>query len=374
VKIFSCSACEQVLFFENVSCTRCGRVLAYLPEHSILSALERAPDQAADTPASEATFVALAPAAKGARYRLCRNYTLHAACSWAVPAASSDAFCRACAFDQVIPELADPVAHEAWQHIERAKRRLLYTLFELGLPLETKAASARGLAFAFKQDAAGEKVFTGHSDGLVTLNIAEADDPFREKLRLQLGETYRTLLGHFRHEIGHYYWWRLVDGSRFEAACRDLFGDERTDYAAALQRHYDQGPPADWPERFVSAYASMHPSEDWAETWAHYLHMVDTLETARSYGLVLRPRPVGGGAAELGDVRARRLDFDDFDDLIGAWVPLTVALNSLNRSMGLADAYPFVLTRQAITKLRFVHDVIEAVKAGEMSGAGAATS
>jgi hypothetical protein len=352
VKLFSCSACQQVLFFENVACTRCGHVLAYLPEHSVVSALE---------PAGATTWVALAPVAQRARYRLCLNYSQHAACTWAVPEASPERFCRACAFNQVIPELADPAAREAWQRIERAKRRLLYTLIELGLPLESKQHAERGLAFAFKQDGAGEPVFTGHSDGLVTINIAEADDPFREKIRLQLGETYRTLLGHFRHEIGHYYWSRLIDGSRRASACRDLFGDERADYGTALTRHYDQGPPADWPERFVSAYASMHPSEDWAETWAHYLHMVDTLETARSFGLALRPRAEGG--AELAGVRARRLDFDDFDDLIGAWVPLSVALNSLNRSMGLADAYPFVLTREAIGKLRFVHEVIEEEKA-----------
>jgi hypothetical protein len=40
-------------------------------------------------------------------------------------------------------------------------------------------------------------------------------------------------------------------------------------------------------------------------------------------------------------------------------VPLTVALNSLNRSMGHADVYPFVLSEKAIEKLRLVHDVIE---------------
>jgi hypothetical protein len=202
-----------------------------------------------------------------------------------------------------------------------------------------------------------EKVFTGHNDGLITINIAEADDPFREKIRLQMGEAYRTVLGHFRHEIGHYFEMRLVDGSPRVEAFRKLFGDERELYQTALDRHYKQGPPKDWHERFVSAYASMHPFEDFAETWAHYLHMVETLDTARTYGLALRPQPIGGAA--LPEVRARRLDFDHFDDLIAGWVPLTLALNSLNRAMGMHDLYPFVLTEAVRAKLRFVHDLVD---------------
>ncbi len=360
MKLFTCTACHQVLFFENVSCTRCGHTLAYLPDRAVVSALQ-------PVAGSDGTFCALSPAADGARYRLCRNYTEHAACNWAVPADSSDGLCRACAFNDVIPNLADAAAKDAWRRLERAKRRLLYTLIELGLPLEPRAAGhERGLAFAFKQDVAGDPVFTGHGDGLITINIAEADDPFREKMRLQMGEAYRTVLGHFRHEIGHYYWFRLLDTSPRLDAARRLFGDESADYKAALDRHYEQGAPADWSARFVSAYASMHPFEDFAETWSHYLHMVDTLETARSYGLALRPAAVGGAA--LGEVRARRLDFDDFDDLMTAWVPLTLALNSLNRGMGLPDLYPFVLSEPAVAKLRFVHDAIDAAAAAARSG------
>jgi hypothetical protein len=357
VKLFTCTACHQVLFFENVSCTRCGHTLAYLPDRAVVSALEPVSGAAG-------SWRALSPAADGARYRLCQNYSEHAACNWAVPADSSDALCRACAFNDVIPNLADAAAKDAWRRLERAKRRLLYTLIELGLPLEPRAAGhERGLAFAFKKDVAGDQVFTGHSDGLITINIAEADDPFREKMRLQMGEAYRTVLGHFRHEIGHYYWFRLLDGSPRLDAARRRFGDDSADYKAALERHYKKGAPADWSARFVSAYASMHPFEDFAETWSHYLHMVDTLETSRSYGLALRPAAVGGAA--LGEVRARRLDFDDFDDLMTAWVPLTLALNSLNRGMGLPDLYPFVLSEPAVAKLRFVHDIIDAEAATE---------
>jgi hypothetical protein len=348
VKLFTCTACQQVVFFENTKCMRCGHALAWLPDRGVVSALE----------GKEGVFTAMSPVAKGARYRLCRNYSDQAVCNWAVPAESDDVYCRACAFNEVIPNLADATAREAWGRLERAKRRLLYTLMALGLPLDARAAGhERGLGFAFKQDQGAEKVFTGHHDGLITINIAEADDPFREKMRLQMGEAYRTVLGHFRHEIGHYYWFRLVEGGPRVKAARQLFGDERADYQAALKRHYEAGAPADWPNRCVSAYASMHPYEDFAETWAHYLHMVETLETARSYGLALRPAAVGGAARAV--VRARRLDFDDFDDLMTAWVPLTLALNSLNRAMGMADLYPFVLSEPAIAKLRFVHDTIE---------------
>lgn len=349
MKLFTCGACSQVVFFENVVCTSCGHVLAYLPEPAIMSAIDPCPGEAR-------LFVALAPAAGARRYRLCRNSTEHGACNWAVPEEEKGPLCRSCQFNDVIPNLGDPSAVGAWVRIERAKRRLLYTLLELGLPLETKAENARGLAFSFKADGLTQ-VFTGHSDGNVTINVAEADDPFREKMRLQMGEAYRSLLGHFRHEIGHYYWFRLVSGTELEGPCRTLFGDERVDYDESLARHYGDGAPADWQTHHVSEYASTHPFEDWAETWAHYLHMVDTLETARSYGLALRPVTVGG--TQLTPTATRRLAFDDFDDLVTAWRPLTLALNSFNRSMGLADLYPFVLSREALEKVRFVHEVIE---------------
>jgi len=352
MKLFTCSVCKQVLFFENVVCGTCGHALAYLPDRGVLSALEAGPKPGEHK----------ALAAGGALYRLCKNQLDHAACNWAIPAATEGDYCFACSFNEVVPNLADDHAKEEWRKLERAKRRLFYTLMALKLPLDRKHNGDKGLAFAFKQDVAGEKVFTGHSEGLITINIAEADDPFREKMRLQMGETYRTVLGHFRHEIGHYYELRLVDGTSKAAGFRKLFGDETADYQAALDRHYKQGPPPDWHQRFVSPYASMHPYEDFAETWAHYLHMVETLDTARTYGLALRPQPVGG--APIADVTARRLDFDDFDDLLAGWVPLTLALNSLNRAMGMHDSYPFVLTEAVRNKLRFVHELVDSAAQG----------
>jgi hypothetical protein len=223
-----------------------------------------------------------------------------------------------------------------------------------------------GLVFSFMKDGEdGTKVFTGHSDGLITINIDEANDPLREKLKKNLGESYRTLLGHFRHEIGHYYWDRLVKESRWLPACRVLFGDESADYGESLKRHYEKGAPADWPLRFVSSYATMHPWEDWAETWAHYLHMIDTLEIARCYGLRLNAER--RSQDEHLELNSRALNFDNFADLINGWVPLTIALNSLNRSMGIVDPYPFVLTPEIVRKVQFVHDLIENWNADEVT-------
>lgn len=367
MKLFSCSNCDQLVFFESVSCTRCGQALAYLPDRELMSGIERWPT-AGPSPGSAARGkLWRALAAGGAAYRLCRNWTEHSVCNWTVPADDPQELCRACRLNDVIPDLSDPAARDAWQRVEGAKRRLVYTLLRLGLQAEPKApGDDRGLSFSFLQDRPEKKVLTGHDAGAITLNIAEADDAFREKTRVELGEAYRTLLGHLRHEVGHYYWLRLVDGTSWLPRCRDLFGDERADYAGALQRHYHRGAPPDWQTRFVSAYASMHPAEDWAETFAHYLHMVDTLETARAHGLSVRPDPTAAHstAERRPKVSSRSLDFHDFEDLLAGFVPLTITLNDLNRSMGLADSYPFVLAPAAVTKLRFVHDVVEASGTG----------
>jgi hypothetical protein len=353
MKLFSC-VCGQLLFFESVMCTRCKRTLAFLPDRGIVAAVEADRDGLWRNALNNSED-------RGPRYRPCRNGREFEVCNWTVPAAERDEYCRACRLNQVIPNLSDPQARKAWHKLEIAKRRLMYTLMDLELPVASKTEDPeRGLAFSFlEEDDTGARVFTGHSDGLVTINIAEADDPFRERMRLQMGEAYRTLLGHFRHESGHYYWDRLVAGTRWLDGFRKLFGDETRSYAEARDGHYRNGAPADWPSRFVSAYASMHPWEDWAETWAHYLHMTDTLETARAYDLALKPKPVARVAEDrTPTLSTRRLDLHSFDDLIGGWVPLSVALNSLNRSMGLADPYPFVVPPPAVEKLRFVHEVI----------------
>ncbi len=345
MKVFHCGECQNLLFFENVQCVACRRKLAYLPDREDIGSLEAA---------GEGLWRPLNQQSGAPAYRLCENYFKENVCNWAVPADDSNPYCLSCRLTSVIPDLGVPGHRESWCKLETAKRRLIYTLLSLGLPLAGKAeAPRRGLTFQFLADAAGAPpALTGHKDGVITVNIAEADDSVREKRRHQMHEGYRTLLGHFRHEVGHYYWDRLIRDEEGIEEYRRLFGDERQDYGEALQRHYKGGPPADWQARFVSAYASSHPWEDWAETWAHYLHMTDTLETALACGLSLRPKRSDEPTFTVG--RQAR----SFDQMIGGWFPLTYVLNNLNRGMGLPDGYPFVLSPPVVDKLRFVHEVI----------------
>jgi hypothetical protein len=346
MKLFSCQACGQLLYFENVQCIHCKRSLGYLPDIAQISALE---------PLGDGGWKTLAAPEKA--YKFCNNNQF-GVCNWMVPADDQAGYCAACRHNHVIPDLTVAGNDLLWAKLEGAKHRLFYTLMRLGLPLQNRIEDPEhGLAFDFLADspqAHAATVLTGHDNGLITLALKEADDAVREKVRNEMGEPYRTLLGHFRHESGHYFWDRLVatDPALLDSF-RALFGDERTDYAAALKEHYEHGAPADWQDNFVSVYATTHPWEDFAETWAHYLHIVDTLETASAFGVKIKPRAARG---EL----AARVDFDphnavDMDQLIDAWLPIAFAVNSLNRSMGLTDLYPFVLTPKTIEKLGFIH-------------------
>jgi hypothetical protein len=346
MKLFECENCSQPLYFENTRCESCGLSLGYLPARETVTALKP----------NGMMWIALAD--PGGKYRYCAN-AAHHVCNWLVSAESRQQCCLACRHNRIIPDLRQPKTLECWRRIEVAKHRLFYSLLRLDLSVKTRAEGSGGLVFDFLADIPATSsdtrpVMTGHARGVITINIAEADDAERERRRWQMGEPYRTLLGHFRHEIAHYYWDPVVGRSAKLSEFRQIFGDERADYYQALQRYYKSGAPADWPEHFISAYATAHPWEDFAETWAHYFHMVDTLETAASFGLVVTPSVSTGMAA--------RIDFDpykaDMDRLIEAWIPLTFAANSINRSMGLPDLYPFVLNPPVIAKLTFVHDRI----------------
>jgi hypothetical protein len=352
MKLFQCQNCGQPLYFENTLCESCGLALGYLAARETITAL-RPDTKSVSNPNAPPRWKALA--VSGRRYRYCANYA-HGACNWLVRADNPDPFCAACRHNRTIPDLTVPENLAHWRMLEGAKHRLFYTLLKLRLPLVTRLEDpAGGLAFDFLVDGA-QPVLTGHDNGLITINLAEADDAERERRRHQMGEPYRTLLGHFRHEIAHYYWNLLVANSPSIEQFRELFGDERRDYGEALQTYYANGAPADWPERFVSAYAGSHPWEDWAETWAHYFHMVDTLETAGAFGIAVK--------AKASHRIATKIDFDphtsDMKRLIEGWLPLTFAVNSINRSMGLHDLYPFVLSPPAIAKLSFVHNSIRA--------------
>lgn len=197
---------------------------------------------------------------------------------------------------------------------------------------------------------------TGHRAGLITLNLQEADDAIREAVRSAMREPYRTLLGHLRHEMGHYFWERLVRNSAWMDGFHALFGDETQDYAACLQKNYAEGPPARWWLRYVSAYASSHPWEDWAECWAHYLHMRDTIDTAVSLGLATDSAHLESTAFTLDALyQPEHPEAQNFLDFLNDWTRLTTLLNEMSRSMGQPDFYPFVLPHEVIAKLHFIH-------------------
>jgi hypothetical protein len=293
------------------------------------------------------------------RFRLCENYARHGVCNWALLADEPGTLCRSCHLTHTVPNLAVPGSQEAWRKLETAKRRLVYAILSLDLPLQSKVENPpAGVEFQFLSDTVQQngdraRVLTGHDDGLITINVAEADDIYRETMRKTHHEPYRTLLGHFRHEIGHYYWDRLIADSDRLAGFRELFGDERADYQVALKRHYEQGAPAAWAERYISAYATMHPWEDWAESWAHVMHMVDALETIHEVGLSVNPRRPDEPALQV-PAKPAQDRIADFDQLLSEWMALTYVLNNLTRGLGLADAYPFIISPGVVEKLRFV--------------------
>lgn len=347
--IFKCQYGEQLLYFENCTCERCSHRLGYLPEVNILSALEPQPD---------GLWKALA--SPDSRYRFCINAE-HSACNWLVPEESKETYCTACRHNRTIPDLAWNDNLRNWSKFELAKHWLFYSLIRLKLPLANRTDDPiGGLVFDFLAESAVTglpRVLTGHHDGVITLNLKEADDVQRERPRTEMGETYRTLLGHFRHEIGHYFWNKLVRDAGKQEAFRQAFGDERSDYDEALRVHYARGPSANWQERYISAYASTHPWEDFAETWAHYLHIVDTIEMASAFGV--RIRPALGFSAD----HCATFDFDpyqpgDMERLIEAWLPLAFSVNAINRCMGEPDLYPFIISPAVTMKMAFIHQLI----------------
>jgi hypothetical protein len=343
---FFCQKCDERLFFENTVCLSCNSALGFLPDLLTMSVIEAQPNAAG-------SWVGVASAPNRRLYRKCANYAVENACNWMIPIEEPDAFCKACRLNQTIPDLSGGNNREMWVKMEAAKRRLIYSLLKLKLTVIPKTADPqRGMAFQFLADPApqfaeGDRVLTGHADGVITINLAEADDAVRESMRLNMREVYRTLLGHFRHECGHYYWNLLVRFHPNIDAVRKMFGDERIDYQTALQKHYQMGPPPSWGATYVTPYAAAHPWEDWAETWAHYLHIMDTLETAAAGGLEIHGRKEQRAIANPYEL--------DFPSIREHWHALRFVINSLNRSMGMADPYPFILSDAITEKLAFIH-------------------
>ena len=309
MKAHYCSRCGQRVFFENVTCTACGAALGYVPGEGMMSF---------EVDAENWNRLGN----DGTPQRPCANYVGHSVCNWMVACDDATELCRSCRLTRMIPALVAPGNVERWATIEQAKRRLVHALIERGLPVVSKSEDERnGLAFELLEETPSTPhVVTGHDSGVITLNIAEADDAVREQTRLAMHEPYRTLLGHLRHESGHYYWDRLVSGTPLQDEFRSLFGDERAGYTAALNTHY-ASPRLDWQDGFVSAYASSHPWEDWAETWAHYWHIADGLETAEAWGL--RLNGVARGVEPVTPTALARTGEEVSASIVERWLPVS---------------------------------------------------
>lgn len=353
MKIFTCDSCSHPVFFENSQCLHCGSVLAFVPEELDLAAIFPAEGD-------ESLWRRYGAPDDAPAWRQCQNQLAWQACNFAVNARDASPFCVSCRQTRILPDLSQPANLERWCRIEAAKRRLFYTLARLGLVSPGADGQSQGPVFEFLADLpGGPAVMTGHRGGVITINVAEADDDERARRRIAMHEPYRTLLGHLRHESGHFYWDPLIGNAGRTQDFREIFGDESVDYLQALQDHYARQQPVSWQEDYVSAYAAAHPWEDWAETWAHYLHMVDLLETAAAYSTrVVVPGSEVPPPAKVIDPFGGRVT--DFDQLVQQWVPVTLLVNSLNRSLGQNDAYPFALTQGSLRKLRYVHEVIQA--------------
>lgn len=317
MKNLVCPSCNGAVYFDSEFCLQCQQLMLFDPK--------------------------LRRMVTGRPEQLCLNGVQHHVCNWL--ADEPGEFCLACQCNLIIPDLSVAGNQLRWKEIEIAKRQLYYSLLELDLGCHLLPQSVPTLNFEFKASVGGEKVITGQDEGLITLDIAETEDTTRVQRRAQLGEDYRTVLGHLRHEVGHFFWMVLVRDAGKQTSFRELFGDESIDYGEALATHYSTGAPSDWRNSYISAYASSHPHEDWAESFAHYLHIYDTLETARARNLI-----------------ESRSDSDvEFDTWISNWLAFSVDLNSLARSMGYRDMYPFVLTPRITEKLQFVRNAIASV-------------
>jgi hypothetical protein len=348
MKNFHCGSCGSQIFFDSVTCLGCGAMLAYLPLLCAMGSFE---------PIESTNRWRRLGVEDDKAYKQCVNYETHGTCNCVHDADDAQGLCASCTLTTIIPSLSNGKNVAYWRSLEAAKRWLLYSLQSLQLDPFARLPDGRPeLVFHFKESGLAEgDIMTGHYDGTITLNLAEANPVERERNKEDMREPYRTVLGHFRHESGHFYFQKLVADSKWLEGFRERFGDEQVDYGESLQRYYAEERSNVKNENFISAYASSHPWEDWAETWAHYLHMVDTLETAYACGLGLKPR----------DVDEPKLSPAP-NTLIGAafervgrdWLSLSYVLNSLNRSMGMPDAYPFTLSDTVLEKLAFVHRVV----------------
>jgi hypothetical protein len=337
MKRFICQ-CGQEIFFQNTHCNVCGIQLGFSPsKQAVLPLFENKKEP------NWRRYDGLANS-----YRICQHRDHDIQCNWLIEGESEHVQCISCRTTRMIPTLDKPENMRRWTVMEANKRRMIFGLLDMGLSITSYIEDKEsGLAFDFLEDQRTnvsineEHILSGHAKGVITINVAEADGSYREATREAMNESFRSLLGHFRHEIGHYYWERLIPHSMDYFAFQQLFGNETLDYGMALDHYYLNGPPENWQDNYISAYASMHPLEDWAETWSHYMLMRETIETAFNYQICPKLTP-----------------YSDFDIWMSEWMELAVVLNALSRSIGNADAYPFIISETVNTKLKFIHRLV----------------
>ena len=344
MKIFQCGHCDHALYFENYTCENCGHSSGFRDRDRMMLTF------------NSVVNAPLVSDREQIEYKYCKNKE-YDVCNWLIEKDNPQEYCNACQLNRTIPNLSDVENFEKWQNLEIAKHRLVYQLQKIGLSLPSKMSDENGLCFDFVAKQNNPNLMTGHANGVITILLREADSVLREQMRKQFLEPYRTLIGHLRHEVGHYFWNRLVKTNpEVLTEFRAVFGDEQLNYGDALKSYYKTGAPANWQDSFISKYATTHPWEDWAETWAHYLHIMDMVETAYFFGVNVNPRKEGKVLKT--DVSFDPYTVTDFNTIINICVPLSFAVNSINRAMGVPDVYPFVITARVVDKLKFIHQLL----------------
>ena len=343
MKVFECGHCNHALFFESNECQNCGHCCGYRDNDRKMLTF----DTLKSTMISDREKI---------EYKYCKNKN-HGVCNWLLEKGDAHDFCRACQLNRTIPNLSDKENFPKWQNLEIAKHRLIYQLQKIGLDLPSKVDNKEGLCFDFIAKKNNSQIMTGHANGVITILLREADSVSREQIRKELQEPFRTLIGHLRHEVGHYFWDRLISNNQeVLSAFRAHFGNEEANYSDSLQAYYKQGAPNDWQDAFISKYATSHPWEDWAETWAHYLHIMDMEETAHFFRLGVNP--IGISKSMKTKVTRDPYIIKDFQTIVDTCVPLTFAVNNINRAMGIPDVYPFVITPKVVKKMTFIHELL----------------
>ena len=331
---FTCESCAEEVAFDALRCASCSSPLGYVPAQQAVKVLHPA-----------AGAVSFSISGDDAEFWRCPNSAR--GCNWVLPAGTGDIWCRSCGLTPGRPDETNPDALAAWSTAEAVKRRLVHQLDHLALPIDPRSdATPDGLAFDLVY-VPGQFGPAGKVDEAVTLDLADADVQDVGAPPRRVHAPFRTLIGNLRHKVGHHYWHRLVGQSDHVTPFRRLFGDERADYPAAIEPH-QAAVAHHWDaSRFVTGRAESHPFEDWAETFAHYLHILDATDTAEAYRLpdgqceMGRPQSSPGGGT--------------FAEILRLWRPTAPAVNALAASLGLPAVYPFQLTGVVLQKFEFVH-------------------